>query len=183
MKRRSVQPPERRFWRNLGLAGGVLLACCMPAQAQFSKTRWSAREATPLIDWQDLQAQRWTAQGLKGHAVVLNFWATWCAPCKEELPSLQTLHEISDGQIVVMGINVREPAARVNRYLQSTGLNFPVVLDPKGELAKQWGVTVFPTTVLIGPDGKAQWRVVGEMDWSGREAENWLKTLTGSAQR
>ena len=115
--------------------------------------------------------------------MVLNFWATWCAPCKEELPSLQTLHEISGGNPLVIGINVREPTARVSRYMKSTGLDFPVVLDAQGELAKQWGVTVFPTTVLIGTDGKAQWRVLGDVDWSGREAEGWLKPLTVSTQR
>ena len=111
------------------------------------------------------------------------FWATWCAPCKEELPSLQTLHEISGGNPVVMGINVREPESRVTRYMKSTGLDFPVVLDAQGTLAQQWGVTVFPTTVLIGVDGKAKWRVRGDVDWSGREAETWLKPLSAPTQR
>ncbi len=147
------------------------------SQAQFDKARWPARQATPAIEWQDVQGQRWSTASLKGRAVVLNFWATWCAPCKEELPSLQTLHEISGGNPLVIGINVREPASRVSRYMKSTGLDFPVVLDPQGELAKQWGVTVFPTTVLIGADGKALWRVLGDVDWSAREAEGWLQPL------
>ena len=159
------------------------LAVALPAQAQFAKTPWPARLATPTIDAQDLQGQRWTTASLKGRAVVLNFWATWCAPCKEELPSLQTLHEISGGNPLVLGINVREPAPRVSRYMAATGLDFPVILDAQGALAKQWGVSVYPTTVLIGADGKAQWRVVGDVDWSGREAASWLKTLTGPAQR
>jgi len=159
------------------------LALCTPAHAQFDKTPWPARQATPVIDWQDLQGQIWTTASLKGRAVVLNFWATWCAPCKEELPSLQTLHEISAGNPVVIGVNVREPAVRVSRYMKSTGLDFPVVLDAQGALAQRWGVTVFPTTVLIGADGKAQWRVRGDVDWSSREAEGWLKPLTASTQR
>lgn len=155
----------------------------MPAHAQFDKTPWPVRQATPAIDWQDLQGQKWTTASLKGKAVVINFWATWCAPCKEELPSLQTLHEISGGNPVVIGINVREPVSRVSRYLKSTGLDLPVVLDAQGALAQQWGVTVYPTTVLIGADGQAQWRVRGDVDWSGREAEGWLKPLAASTQR
>ena len=180
MPRRLKQQLGRRFLWSLGLC---LCAWSTLSQAQFDKTRWPARQATPTIDWQDIQGQRWSTASLKGRAVVLNFWATWCAPCKEELPSLQTLHEISGGNPLVIGINVREPTARVSRYMKSTGLDFPVVLDAQGELAKQWGVTVFPTTVLIGADGKAQWRVLGDVDWSGREAEGWLKPLTVSTQR
>jgi thiol-disulfide isomerase/thioredoxin len=155
-----------------------LWAWAAPAQAQFDKTPWPARQATPAIDWQDLHGQRWSSASLKGRAVVLNFWASWCAPCKEELPSLQILHEMGGGNPVVVGINVREPASRVSRYLASIGLNFPVVLDAQGQLAQQWGVTVYPTTVLIGADGKARWRVQGDVDWSGKEAEGWLKSLT-----
>jgi thiol-disulfide isomerase/thioredoxin len=155
----------------------LTLAWALPAHAQFDKTTWPARQVTPLLNVQDLQGQRWSADQLKGRVVVLNFWATWCAPCKEELPSLQTLHEISGGNPLVIGVNVREPAARVKRYLQATGLDFPVVLDPQGELAKQWGVTVYPTTILMGPDGKAQWRVKGDVDWSGPEAQRWLQSM------
>ena len=72
---------------------------------------------------------------------------------------------------------MREPASRVARYVQATGLTFPVLLDPKGELAKRWGVMVFPTTVLIGSDGQARWRVMGDVDWSGRDAQTWLTQL------
>ena len=155
----------------------LLLVLSWPAHAQFEKTRWPTRQLTPPVDWQDVQGQRWNAASLKNRVVVLNFWATWCAPCKEELPSLQTLHEISGGNPLVIGVNVREPAARVSRYMQSTGLDFPVVLDPQGELAKQWGVSVYPTTILIGLDGKAQWRVKGDVDWSGSEAQRWLQSM------
>jgi thiol-disulfide isomerase/thioredoxin len=109
--------------------------------------------------------------------VVLNFWATWCAPCKDELPTLQTLHDISDHQTVVLTVNVREPAAHAARYMQSTGMTFPVISDAKGELAKRWGVTVYPTTILIAPNGQARWRVVGDADWSGAQASNWLNDL------
>jgi len=150
-----------------------------PAHAQFQKTPWLATQSAPALDLTDLQGQRWTSDKLKGRAVVLNFWATWCPPCKEELPSLQTLHEIGGGDPVVIGVNVRETASHVRRYLASTGMGFPVVLDPLAELARQWGVTAFPTTVLIGPDGRARWRVVGDVDWSGAEAGRWITGLSG----
>jgi len=158
----------------------ALVLCLFPlaSPAQHHKTPWPAQQASAALDLADLQGQRWTSASLKGRAVVLNFWATWCPPCKEELPSLQTLHDIGGGDPVVIGINVRETASHVRRYLASTGMNFPVVLDPQAELAKRFGVTAFPTTLLIAPDGLIRWRVVGEVDWAGAEAGRWIAGLT-----
>lgn len=167
----------------LGLFLGVCLAVLLSsfvapqAWAQFDKTAWPASVATPKIEAADLQGKAWNATELAGKVVVLNFWATWCAPCKDELPTLQTLHDISDAQTVVLTINVREPAARAARYMQSTGMTFPVISDAKGELAKRWGVTVYPTTVLIAPNGQARWRIVGDVDWSGAQANAWLSDV------
>ena len=157
----------------------LLLWLCLPllAQAQFQKTPWPARQAAPAFELTDLQGQVWTPSRLRGKAVVLNFWATWCPPCREEMPSLQTLHELGGGDLVVMGINVREPASRVRRYLESAGLQFPVVLDPQGELAQRFGVKTYPTTLLIAPDGQIRWRVVGEVDWAGPQAWGWVTEL------
>ncbi len=164
----------------LGLFLGVILTMlgtsfvASNAWAQFEKTTWPANVATPALDAVDLQGKTWNTTALLGKVVVLNFWATWCAPCKDELPTLQTLHDISDSQTVVLTINVREPAARAARYMQSTGLTFPVISDAKGELAKRWGVTVYPTTILIAPNGQARWRIMGDVDWSGAQANAWL---------
>jgi thiol-disulfide isomerase/thioredoxin len=159
----------------LGLFVGLFLSLLATrACAQFDKTRWPAHLATPSLEAVDLQGKTWGAAELAGKVVVLNFWATWCAPCKEELPTLQTLHDLGDSHTVVLTINVREPAARAARYLQSTGMTFPVISDPKGDLAKRWGVSVYPTTVLIAPNRQARWRVMGDVDWSGAEAQTWL---------
>lgn len=156
----------------------LLLGLPVFCQAQFQKSPWPATQASPSLDLLDLQGQRWTTERLKGRALVLNFWATWCPPCKEELPSLQTLHELGGGDPLVLGINVRETATTVRRYLAATGIGFPVVLDPQGELARRFGVTAYPTTLLIAPDGRIRWRVVGEVDWSGAEAGRWISGLT-----
>ena len=171
---------QAKAQHGLGLFLGVCLAVLSSsfvstnAWAQFDKTAWPVNVATPKIEAVDLQGKAWNAAELAGKVVVLNFWATWCAPCKDELPTLQTLHDISDAQTVVLTINVREPAARAARYMQSTGMTFPVISDPKGELAKRWGVTVYPTTLLIAPNGQTRWRIVGDVDWSGAQANAWL---------
>jgi thiol-disulfide isomerase/thioredoxin len=159
----------------------LILAWPQWGWAQFDKTAWAARTPTPMLQAVDLQGQAWTLAEMRGQTVVLNFWATWCAPCKEELPTLQTLHDMRDANTRILTVNVREPTARVARYAQTTQLNVPVLLDPQGELAKRWGVSVFPTTILIGPDGQARWRVLGEVDWSGPQAQGWLADLSAKA--
>lgn len=146
----------------------ALTALSTCASAQFDKKAWNLQQPTPAIAW----------QGLKGKTVVLNFWATWCAPCKEELPSLNTLSEISDPeQVMVLAVNVKEPMARAQRYLQTSNLPLNLIADPNGEIARQWGISVFPTTILIDSNGKARWRIMGAVDWTSREAQGWIQAL------
>ena len=71
------------------------------AWAQFDKQAWPAKTPSPVLNLQDLQGRMWTSAALKGRVVVLNFWATWCAPCKEEMPTLQDLHDSPDRKSVV----------------------------------------------------------------------------------
>jgi thiol-disulfide isomerase/thioredoxin len=153
---------------------GLFLLTASSAWAQFEKKRWPAGVPTPAVSAMDLNGRVWTSSDFVGKVVVLNFWATWCPPCKEEMPSLQMLHDISDSKTLVLAVNVNEPASRVTRYAKSTGLSLPILLDSKSELVRRFGVEAFPTTVLIGPDGKARWRIVGDVDWSGPQANAWL---------
>lgn len=171
----------RSVVRKAVLFGLLLLIGPLQAQAQFDKTPWPRSRPTPHIDVVDLQGQRWTSDKLKGRVVVLNFWATWCGPCKEEIPSLQALHNADGAPPVVIGVNVKETASTVQRFATAQGLTFPLVLDPQGEITRRWGVRIYPTTFLIGPDGHARWRVVGEVDWSSAQAAGWLSALQKSA--
>ena len=169
----------RRRWAYkmaLGLWMGTWLA--PSAWAQFERSAWPPSQATPVWQAADTQGGTWRSEALKGRVVVLNFWATWCAPCKEELPTLQTLSDFVDPQqVVVLALNVKEPASRVQRYAQSTGLDMPVLLDPKGEVAQLFGVKVFPTTILLDRQGRARWRIVGEVDWHSAPAQQWVQEL------
>jgi thiol-disulfide isomerase/thioredoxin len=124
------------------------------------------KTALPVLHGTDQNGKAWDLKALKGKAVILNFWATWCAPCKEELPSLQTLADLQEGALQVLTVNVKEPAQRAWRYAHATGLQVPVIPDPKGELAQAFGVKVFPTTLVIDVQGQPLYRVVGAVDWT-----------------
>lgn len=148
------------------------------AYAQYEKTPWTGAFKTFSGTFKDSSGQIVTAESLKGKKVVMNFWATWCAPCKEELPTLQVFSDLQDpGKTVVLTVNVKEPTNRALRFMQNNQINLPLIPDPQGELAKQFDVKVFPTTLLIAPSGQIQWRIVGEVDWSSQTPQNWLDSL------
>lgn len=113
----------------------------------------------------------------RGKPLIINFWATWCAPCKEEMPTLQTLAELEGERLAVLAVNVREPLPRVRRYAQSAGLTFPILPDPRGDITRAWGMTVFPTTALIDTAGRPQRVVSGAVDWTGATAQDWVAAL------
>lgn len=88
-------------------------------------------------------------------AVLLNFWASWCPPCREEIPDLIQLQDKTKGSsFTVVGVNVGESRARVTAFARDVGINYPVVLDEDTRVASSYGVLGIPTTFLIGSDGK-----------------------------
>lgn len=91
-----------------------------------------------------------------GKGILLNFWATWCVPCRVEMPFLQALHDqhAASGELAVVAIDVDEPAEVVAPYLAELGLTFPVGLDVDGRVADQYRIGTYPTTYLIGRDGR-----------------------------
>ena len=159
----------------LGLASGA-------ARAQYEISPWSDRVAPPSMQWVDIAGRSWSPEPLVGKAVVINFWATWCAPCLEELPSLQTLAEFNQGSDVqVLTVNVKDPLPRIQLFVKRQALTVPVVSDRNGDLARQWGVKVYPTTVLLSAQGKPVWRVEGAVDWTSPQAGAWIRRLQETA--
>ena len=161
----------------LALAASAVAA---PVRAQHVAQPWPAGRAVPLLAGTDLQGKAWDLAALRGRAALINFWATWCAPCKEEMPTLQTLADLEGERLAVLAVNVREPLPRVLRYAQSAGLSFPILPDPRGEITRAWGMKVFPTTVLVDVRGRPQRVVSGAVDWTGAQAQQWVAALRRS---
>jgi len=168
---------------SAAVAGGLPLPAL--AARGYEVTPWPASQPAPALQALDLQGKTWGLSELRGRAVVLNFWATWCPPCRAEMPSLQQLAEIyGPEQLLVLAVNVKEGPRRISKYLQSSGLNLTVLLDPQGEITRQWDASVLPTTILIDAAGRPRQRVRGEVDWTGREATALVEPLlSGKAQR
>ncbi len=99
----------------------------------------------------------------RGRPVVLNFWATWCPPCRAEMPTIQSRSEEWGDALLVVGIEVGEPPNEVQSFVDSFGLTFPVVLDRQGNVARRYQVQGLPTTVVLDADGVVQARHIGAM--------------------
>ncbi|MBC7263773.1 MAG: TlpA family protein disulfide reductase [Chloroflexi bacterium] len=99
---------------------------------------------------------------LRGHAVLLNFWATWCSPCRAEMPDLQAIHEeYGDDGLVILAANINEPKEGVQEFVTHYSLTFRILLDSSGQVARLYQVRGIPTTFFIDRDGIIRDRVVG----------------------
>ncbi len=137
----------------VGLAIGVALGATVLATG-------SAAQAGPVIGVEiddftltGIQAQSIRLSGFRGKAVLLNFWATWCIPCKDEMPLLQKYADRPGTNLVVIGINSQEQAPDVKAYLAANNIHFPIALDLNGEITRRFQVDGFPTTFFIDANG------------------------------
>ena len=114
---------------------------------------------------------------------MLNFWATWCAPCRKEMPEMQDLWEKhKDKGFIVLAISEDEGhEKRIKGFVKKLGLSFPILLDPQGEVSDRYKLTGLPTTFLIDRGGNLVTTVVGLRDWGSKESLALIESLLQAA--
>ena len=129
-----------------------------------------------LLD--ETEAPRMLAE-YKGQWVALNFWATWCAPCRKEMPSLQALDTaMGDDFAVVTVATGRNSVEGIDKFFAEAGVTtLPKLRDPKSELARNMGVLGLPLTVILNPEGQEVARLIGDADWNSADAKAMLTAL------
>ncbi|MDR2480146.1 MAG: redoxin domain-containing protein [Treponema sp.] len=111
-----------------------------------------------------------TLSSLKGQVVFLNFWATWCGPCRMEMPSMEAVYQrLKDRGFTILAVNLGEQADAVSAFMREHGLTFPAALDTSGKTGMQYGAQAIPTTYIIDRRGLIVSRVVGSIDWNGEK--------------
>lgn len=112
---------------------------------------------------QDLNGETHSLSDYRGKPVVVNFWASWCGPCKLEAPELVKLHEQYEGQIQILAVNLTkdDTVEGARRFAEEYGFQFPVLLDEEGEVAKKYQITAIPTTYFIDAQGEVVEKVLG----------------------
>ena len=119
---------------------------------------------------------------LRGKVIVLNFWATWCPPCREEMPSMQTLWEsFKDEDFELLAVNVGEDEDMVFafRHELSKTLKFPILLDEKSQVARLYPIRGLPTTYVLDKQGRIVYQAVGGRDWNSDGIKQALRALMG----
>lgn len=139
--------------------------------------RWSGGPA-PALELQDLQGQPHRLADYRGRVVLVNFWATWCEPCRDEMPSIERLRQSLKGKpFEVLAVNVGEPASRIERFREKLPMSFTLLLDRDTKTAKAWKARILPASFLIGRDGRVRYAHYGEIDWSGPAARGKVDEL------
>jgi cytochrome c biogenesis protein CcmG/thiol:disulfide interchange protein DsbE len=119
---------------------------------------------------QALEGRSVKLSDLRGKVVMVHFWATWCPPCVEELPTIDTLYRtIADKDFQLLAVSVDDAAPEVVAFLKKHGLNLPVLMDPGRKTAGRYGTYKFPETYIVDRQGMVRVKVIGPRDWSRPE--------------
>jgi thiol-disulfide isomerase/thioredoxin len=160
----------RRWKGGLFLLGGLLIGVLFGVLILLNGPLGSASDRrlpptvgapAPDFSLQQLGAGRLRLSDLKGKPVIINFWATWCAPCKEEMPLLDQAASRYSDELIVLGVNAGEAAEVIQPYIDSTGINFPILLDSDEKLADLYFVRNFPMTFFVDSQGVLQAQHIG----------------------
>jgi peroxiredoxin len=159
------------------LVAVVASASASAASVQMGKLT-AASGAAPPLELKDSGGKIHRLADYRGKVVLVNFWATWCEPCRDEMPSMQKLRERLAGKpFAILAVNHGESAAQVDAFLKKLPLEFTVLLDPFNEVTRVWKPGILPASFLIGRDGRIRYKVVGEFDWAGEDAAAAIRGL------
>jgi peroxiredoxin len=119
---------------------------------------------------------------LRGKVVLLNFWATWCPPCRLEMPSLEALHrQLGLRGLAVLAVATRDDASDVRSFFNEHRLSFPALLDPGAHAYGDYGIWSLPTSFVIDKQGYLVGKVVGHRDWSSEQSKDFFVHLLGGS--
>jgi peroxiredoxin len=146
----------------------LLLVCLhlFPVQAGQQLTPVPGKVPAPGFALEDTEGRLHSLADYRGKTVIINFWTTWCPPCREELPSMNRAWEIlQDEDVVILAINVGEDEDTIFVFTADYPADFPLLLDREGEVIAAWPVKGLPTTYVIAPDGTIAYRAIGGREW------------------
>lgn len=127
------------------------------------------RGLAPDFSLADMAGKTWSLSGLRGRPVLVSFWATWCPPCVDEIPSLEKLARSLGDRATVLAVSVDEDWDAIRRFFPK-GTPLTVLLDPSKEVPARWGTTKFPETFLVNASGQVEQAFINKRDWSSAEA-------------
>ncbi len=156
------------------IGGGAYIYSNLP-----STTAVVAGDVAPDFTLEDTKGNKFTLSELRGKIVMVNFWATWCPPCIEEMPSMERLNKfMAEEDFVMLAINTEKNGRTVvPDFLKKTPYDFPILYDDQVTVQQQYGVYKFPESFIVGKDGTVVEKIIGPLDWSSPKTVAYLKGL------
>jgi peroxiredoxin len=151
----------------------LLLTGCLTltglVQAQQINREYDPPFPAPAFSLMDLNEAVHTLDDYKGKPLIVNFWATWCPPCREEMPSMERAwQQIEPEGIAMIGINVGEDFDTVFGFTAEIDVSFPLLLDTDTQVTGAWPIVGLPTTYVLNPEGELVYRFIGAREWDDK---------------
>jgi thiol-disulfide isomerase/thioredoxin len=160
------------------LASG-LSGCSSPPQQTAPAGPPTVGQTAPDFTLNDLAGKPVSLAALRGKVVIVNFWATWCPPCRAEMPSMELLHrELADEGLVMLAVNIEKAGRQtVPKFLAASPHSFPILLDEQEAIQQRYGVNKFPESFVIRKDGVIDDKVIGAIDWAHPQTITYFRDL------
>jgi peroxiredoxin len=170
---------------KLGALVAVVLAASFVFVALQEKKGYGLTEGSPAppLRLTAMQGGEVDREDYRGRVVLVNFWATWCPPCVEEMPSLERLHRtLGPEGLVVLGVSIDEDGGALQDFVKRAGVTFPILRDPGGrKAAAAWRTTGWPETFVVDRSGRIVRKIVGPARWDTAEATAWFRGVLKTA--
>ena len=170
---------DKKWERLLLVLIGVLVVALIAVVAESTRERIvEVGDTAPGFALVTDDGQRLTRSQFGGQLLVLNFWATWCVPCIQELPSLnQFQQQFASSGVVVLGVSVDQNERAYRQFLKRAGVTFRTSRDPQADLSSRYGTFKYPETYVIDRDGKVVQKHIGPRDWMDERLLAEIKAL------
>lgn len=171
------------FGLLLAVFFSFLLVSCGQTSEERTKKNTHARLGWPAPDFSltDTSGRSWKLSELKGKAVFLNFWATWCPPCRQEMPSMELLNrDMASKGLQMLTVLTNDDPAVADRLIRGKGWTFPVLVDPNGAVANAYGITGVPETFIIDMNGILREKFIGGYHWDSQSAKDMIQKYVAS---
>jgi len=159
-----------------------ILVVSLPSIAQQAGkglTQLPDRPQAPDFVLADLDGNQYRLSDYRGQVVIINFWATWCPPCRAEMPSMQRAwQQLEQESILMLGINVGEDEDTIFQFTANYPVEFPLLMDQDSRVINQWPVRGLPTTFVVSPAGKITYRAIGGREWDDPDLLATVRALT-----
>ena len=160
-----------------------LILCLLVLPAHAIKpgkglTEVPGKPRAPDFELSDLDGNIHHLRDYRGKVLVVNFWATWCPPCREEMPSMERAwQKLKNEEMVMIAINVGEDEDTIFQFTANYPVTFPLLLDQDSEVVGPWGVRGLPTTYVVDPKGRVVYRAIGGREWDDPELLDKVRAL------